>query len=39
MTPAGIVALQEGLNPRLIDRKLQGLLIAAPRADAKARVA
>jgi chemotaxis protein MotA len=35
----GIVALQEGLNPRLIEQKLQGFLVSARGSDPRRRVA
>lgn len=35
----GVMALQEGLNPRLIEQKLKGYLVAAARQRLKQRVA
>jgi len=35
----GVVSVQEGLNPRLIEQKLRGYLLAARREDFNRRVA
>jgi chemotaxis protein MotA len=36
MIVEGVLAIQAGANPRLVDRKLRALLPPAPEADKKA---